>query len=142
MAVVDEINRVFVDESRIKEILNSSIQKLLELENTAEIEIIDSQMQALQQQLLELSSRNQDVTSIGEQIIQLNEQKQNILLSKAEDNNSKQRMDEMIEFIEQNVHDGLEYDEVLVRRLVEKVIIKQDNILIKFKSGIEIVIES
>ncbi len=142
MAVVDEINRVFVDESRIKEILNSSIQKLLELENTAEIEIIDSQMQALQQQLLELSSRNQDVTSIGEQIIQLNEQKQNILLSKAEDNNSKQRMDEMIEFIEQHVHDGLEYDEVLVRRLVEKVIIKQDNILIKFKSGIEIVIES
>lgn len=142
MAVVDEINRVFVDESRIKEILNSSIQKLLELENTAEIEIIDSQMQALQQQLLELSSRNQDVTSIGEQIIQLNEQKQNILLSKAENNNSKQRMDEMIEFIEQNVHDGLEYDEVLVRRLVEKVIIKQDNILIKFKSGIEIVIES
>lgn len=141
-AVVDGINRVFADEGRIKGILNSSIQKLLIMENVVEVENIDSQMQVLQQQLLEQSSKNQDVTNIGEQIIQLKEQKQNILLGKAVDDNLAQRMDEMLEFIDQNGHGGLEYDEVLARRLVEKVIIYDDCINIKFKSEIEIEVQS
>ena len=141
-AVVDGINRVFADESRIKDILNSSIRKLLKVDNSTEIETIDSQMQELQQQLLEQSSKNKDVTSIGEQIILLKEQKQNILLGKAVNDNSKQRMDEMLEFIDQNGHEGLEYNEVLVRRLVEQVQVYDNHISIKFKSGIEIEVQS
>lgn len=141
-AVVDSTSKVFTDENRIKEVLKSSIRKLLKVDNTAEVENIDSQMQVLQQQLLEKSNSNQDVTVIGEQIIQLKKQKQNILLGKAVDDNLKQRMDEMLEFIDQNGHGGLEYDEVLARRLVEKVIIYDDCINIKFKSGIEIEVQS
>ncbi len=56
--------------------------------------------------------------------------------------NSKQRMDEMLEFIDQNGHGGLEYDEVLVRRLVEQVQVYDEHITIKFKSGIEIEVQN
>ena len=140
--VFDGINRVFGDEGRIKDILNSNIQKMLKVDNTLEVETIDSQLQVLQQQLLEQSSKNQDVTDIGEQIIQLTEQKQNILIGKAVNDNSKQRMDEMLEFIDQNGHGGLEYDEVLVRRLVEQVQVYDEHITIKFKSGIEIEVQN
>ena len=140
--VVDEINRVFGDEGRIKDILNSNIQKMLKVDNTLEVETIDSQLQVLQQQLLEQSSKNQDVVSIGNQIIQLKEKKQSILLSKAESNSSKQRMAEMMEFIEQVGKDRLEYDEVFVRRLVEQVMVYDENITIKFKSGIEIEVQN
>ena len=141
-AVVDGINRVFGDEGRIKDILNSNIQKMLKVDNTLEVETIDSQLQVLQQQLLEQSSKNQDVVSIGNQIIQLKEKKQSILLSKAESNSSKQRMAEMMEFIEQVGKDRLEYDEVFVRRLVEQVMVYDENITIKFKSGIEIEVQN
>lgn len=140
--VVDGINRVFGDEGRIKDILNSNIQKMLKVDNTLEVETIDSQLQVLQQQLLEQSSKNQDVVSIGNQIIQLKEKKQSILLSKAESNSSKQRMAEMMEFIEQVGKDRLEYDEVFVRRLVEQVMVYDENITIKFKSGIEIEVQN
>lgn len=140
--VVDGINRVFGDEGRIKDILNSNIQKILKVDNTLEVETIDSQLQVLQQQLLEQSSKNQDVVSIGNQIIQLKEKKQSILLSKAESNSSKQRMAEMMEFIEQVGKDRLEYDEVFVRRLVEQVMVYDENITIKFKSGIEIEVQN
>ncbi|HAA3488490.1 TPA_asm: recombinase family protein [Listeria monocytogenes] len=140
--VVDGINRVFGDEGRIKDILNSNIQKMLKVDNTLEVETIDSQLQVLQQQLLEQSSKNQDVVSIGNQIIQLKEKKQSILLSKAESNSSKQRMAEMMEFIEQDGKDRLEYDEVFVRRLVEQVMVYDENITIKFKSGIEIEVQN
>ncbi len=141
-AVVNGINRVFADDGRIKEILNSSIRKLLKMDNTSEVETIDSQLQVLQQQLLEQSSRNQDATNIGEQIIQLKEQKQKILLGRAVNDNLKQRMDEMLEFIDQNGQDSLEYDEVLVRRLVEQVQVYDNHLTIKFKSGIEIEVQS
>ena len=140
--VVDGINRVFGDEGRIKDMLNSNIQKMLKVDNTLEVETIDSQLQVLQQQLLEQSSKNQDVVSIGNQIIQLKEKKQSILLSKAESNSSKQRMAEMMEFIEQVGKDRLEYDEVFVRRLVEQVMVYDENITIKFKSGIEIEVQN
>ena len=140
-AVVVGINRVFADEGRIKGILNSSIRKLLKVDNTIEVESIDSQLQVLQQQLLEKSSRNQDVTDIGVQIIKIKERKQNILLDKALIDNSKQRIEEMLEFIDKNHHYGLEYDEVLVRRLVEQVTVFDKHITIKFKSGIEIEVE-
>ena len=140
--VVDGINRVFGDEGRIKDMLNSNIQKMLKVDNTLEVETIDSQLQVLQQQLLEQSSKNQDVVSIGNQIIQLKEKKQSILLSKAESDSSKQRMAEMMEFIEQVGKDRLEYDEVFVRRLVEQVMVYDENITIKFKSGIEIEVQN
>ncbi|EIW3182094.1 recombinase family protein, partial [Listeria monocytogenes] len=68
--------------------------------------------------------------------------KQSILLSKAESNSSKQRMAEMMEFIEQVGKDRLEYDEVFVRRLVEQVMVYDENITIKFKSGIEIEVQN
>ena len=141
-AVVDGINRVFGDEGRIKDMLNSNIQKMLKVDNTLEVETIDSQLQVLQQQLLEQSSKNQDVVSIGNQIIQLKEKKQSILLSKAESESSKQRMAEMMEVIEQVGKDRLEYDEVFVRRLVEQVMVYDENITIKFKSGIEIEVQN
>ena len=140
--VVDGINRVFGDEGRIKDILNSNIQKILKVDNTLEVETIDSQLQVLQQQLLEKSNGNQDITTIGEQIVQLKEQKQNILLGKAVNDNSKQRMDEMLEFIDKNEHDSLEFDEILVRRLVEQIMVYDEHITIKFKSGIEIKVQS
>ena len=133
---------MFGDEGRIKDILNSNIQKMLKVDNTLEVETIDSQLQVLQQQLLEQSSKNQDVVSIGNQIIQLKEKKQSILLSKAESDSSKQRMAEMMEFIEQVGKDRLEYDEVFVRRLVEQVMVYDENITIKFKSGIEIEVQN
>ena len=52
------------------------------------------------------------------------------------------RMDEMLQFIDKNKKDGLEYDEVLVRRLVEQVMVYDEHITIKFKSGIEIEVQS
>src|SRR5699024_3407748 len=88
-AVMDGINQVFVDEERIKNILSESIHKLLNLDDSSEVAYIDSKLQKLQTELLELSSKNQDVKSIREKIIQLKEQKQNLLLNKATNDNSK-----------------------------------------------------
>lgn len=68
----------------------------------------------------------------------LKEQKQEFLLSKTTNNSSKQRMDDMLDFLDNNEQNSLEFDEVLVRRIVERVSVYDDHIRIKLKSGIEI----
>jgi hypothetical protein len=44
----------------------------------------------------------------------------------------------MMEFIENHADQNLDYDEELVRLLVEKVTIFENNVVVRFKSGIEV----
>ncbi|EOD1942235.1 recombinase family protein, partial [Listeria monocytogenes] len=58
----------------------------------------------------------------------------------AADANMQQRIDEMGDFVKN--HDTIsEYSEVLVRRLIEKVTIFEKDIVVDFKSGVNIAIE-
>ena len=104
-------------------------RKLLKIDNYTGFETIELQIQELQQQLLEQLIKDKGVSSIGVQIIHLKEQKKNIDLDKVVKDNSRSRMDEMLEFPDQNEHDELEFDKVLVRSLVEQVIIYDDHII-------------
>ena len=92
----------------------------------------------MQAQLLIASSKNQDVTEIGEQIINLKEHKEELLLKQGIRDNSKLRIDEMIQFLDGADAEMKEFDEVLVRRMVEEVKIFDESVTIKFKSGIEV----
>ena len=44
----------------------------------------------------------------------------------------------MMEFIENNADKSLDYDEELVRLLVEKATIFENHVVVRFKSGIEV----
>jgi site-specific DNA recombinase len=46
-------------------------------------------------------------------------------------------MDEMLEFIDKNEKDSLEYDEVLVRRLVEQVMVYDEHIPSSLNRGLK-----
>lgn len=135
--IVKGIEEVFVDKDKVKETLAISINKILENNNLAEVSSIDLKMQQLQTELLKKSKESQDVADIGEQVLQLKKQKQNLLLNKAEKDTSRQRMKEMIEFLDRSELVSFEFDDVLVRWLVERVTIFDEYINIKFKSGIE-----
>ena len=61
-----------------------------------------------------------------------------ILTEEAESQGEKDRITEMMEFIENHADKILGYDEELVRLLVEKATIFENNVVVRFKSGIEI----
>ncbi len=56
----------------------------------------------------------------------------------AEREGLKQRIVEMQEFLEEQTEQIEEYDESLVRRMVEKVTVYEKNFLVEFKSGVQI----
>ncbi|WP_301006711.1 hypothetical protein [Helicobacter sp. UBA3407] len=59
----------------------------------------------------------------------------------AERDGRRQRIGEMREFLEKQANELLAYDEQLVRRLVEKIIVYEERLTVEFKSGLEIDVE-
>lgn len=50
-------------------------------------------------------------------------------------------IDEMRVFLEEQVNETFEYDEQLVRRLVEIITVYEERLIVEFKSGLEIDVE-
>lgn len=57
-------------------------------------------------------------------------------MESAEREGMKQRIREMREFLEQQSTEVTEYDELLVRRLIEKVTVYDERFEVEFKSGV------
>ena len=64
--------------------------------------------------------------------------KQNVLVESAEREGLKQRIREMREILEQQSTEATEYDELLVRRLIEKVEVYDERFEVEFKSGAKV----
>lgn len=59
----------------------------------------------------------------------------------AEEKKEQRRLMELEEFLEDQEFEMERYDEDLVRKLVDKVVIYDEKLMITFKSGIEIYID-
>lgn len=64
--------------------------------------------------------------------------KQNALVENAEREGKRQRIAEMTDFLNEQSCELEEYDEQLVRRLIEKVTVHDDKLTVELKSGIQI----
>ena len=95
-------------------------------------------MQELQKELLKLANSKKDYNSVADEIDRLQELKQNALVESAEREGLKQRIREMREFLEQQSTEVTEYDELLVRRLIEKVTVYDERFEVEFKSGTKV----
>lgn len=62
-------------------------------------------------------------------------------MGSAEREGLKQRFKEMREFLEQQYTEVTEYDELLVRRLIEKVTVYDEWFEVEFKSGARVDVE-
>ena len=95
----------------------------------------------LQKELLKLANSKKDYNSVADEIDRLRELKQNALVKSAEREGLKQRIREMREFLEQQSTEVAEYDELLVRRLIEKVTVYDERFEVELKSGAKVDVE-
>ena len=76
--------------------------------------------------------------NVGDDIYHLRDQKQKLLLENANRDELKKRMADMGTFLKKQPTALTEYDEQLVRRLIEKVSIYEDKFTVEFKSGVTV----
>jgi len=137
-AVIKAINQLLANKEPLLQVLQKNITIVLNEENEKAITDIDGKLEKLQQQLLQQAKSKNDYNEVADEIYRLRELKQNVMIENAEREGRRQRIDEMIEFLNEQSYELDEYDEQLVRRLIEKVTVFEEKITVEFKSGVEI----
>ena len=140
-AVVQAINHTLGNRENMMVTLQENIEAVIRQGDETSSEGIEAKLQELQKELLKLANSKKDYNSVADEIDRLREVKQNALVESAEREGLKQRIREMREFLEQQSTEVTEYDELLVRRLIEKVTVYDERFEVEFKSGAKVDVE-
>ena len=92
--------------------------------------------------MIAVSGDEAAVDSLGEQIGALQEERQSVLAEAAERSDLQERMNDMISFLDEMPTMLTEYSDAITRRLVEKITIYDEKIVVELKSGLKIEMEA
>ena len=95
-------------------------------------------MLEVQEELLKVANAKKDYTDLAKRVEELRNEKEKILLNMAEEKNKKSRLMESEEFLDNQELQIERFDEDLVRKLIEKIIVYDEKLKLMFKSGIEV----
>ena len=95
-------------------------------------------MLAVQEELLKVANAKKDYTDLAGRVEELRNEKEKILLDLAEEKNEQSRLMELEEFLDSQQLEIESYDEELVRKLVEKIVVYEEKLKVIFKSGLEV----
>ena len=104
-------------------------------ESTADI---DKMLEELQTELIQKANSKESYDNIVNEIYRLRDLRQEILTRNALRQDKRDRIAEMTDFLNTQTGDITEFDDKLVRKLVEKTIVYYDRLVVEFKSGLEI----
>lgn len=141
-AVVEVINQLISESSELKEIIKENIKKAITDDGSSEIEEIEKEMLAVQEELLKVANAKKNYTDLADRVEELRNEKEKILLNMAEEKNEQSRLMELEEFLENQELEIERYDEDLGRKLIEKIVVYEENLKVVFKSGLEVEIEN
>ncbi|MDD2980308.1 MAG: recombinase family protein [Hespellia sp.] len=139
--VVTAINRVLGDRDTIMKTLQKNIEAVIVQDQNTIIEDVDNRLKELQKELLKLVDGKKDYNEVADEIYRLRELRRDVLSDKADREGKKKRIGEMDVFLQQQTTILEEYDEQLVRRLIEKITVYEDRFAVEFKSGVETDVE-
>ena len=106
--------------------------------NRTRVAEIDAQLENLEKELLKRANTKQDHTDILEQLDAMRDAKQELLLEDANNAGIQRQLNAIEAFLESQQTAIEEYDEDLVRKLLERVTVYDDHLTFEFKCGIEI----
>lgn len=137
-AVVRAINKTLGGKDIMLEKLKKNVESVLLEDKCITTEYIDSRLIELQEELVKAVGNQDKIDKIAEEIDDLHSKKFALLLKAAERDTLMDRIEEMRTFLEQQTSRITEYDEQLVRRMIEKIIVFPDKLEFTFKSGTSI----
>lgn len=139
--VAKAVNEMNASKDTFLPLLQANIESALGGNSEEAITAIDEKLMELQKELLKLANAKRDYEPIADEIDRLREEKQNILVDDAGREGTRQRVQDMMKYLQEQPAEVTEYDEQLVRRLIEKVTVFDEKIVVEFKAGVEAEIE-
>ena len=102
----------------------------------------DKKLSDLQAQMIAVSDDEAAIDALGEQIDELRAERQSILAEAAERSDLQERMNDMISFLDEMPTMLTEFSNAITRRLVEKITIYDEKIVVELKSGLQMEAEA
>jgi hypothetical protein len=103
---------------------------------------IDKRLEELQKELIEKANDKQNYDAIADEIFRLRNQKQQSLMDTETQKENLKRVKELQDFIAAQATEITEFDESLVRRLIDKITVFTDYFTVEFKSGVTVDIKA
>ena len=135
--VVTAFNQMLAQKDDFLPGMRIAVQKALDQNNSALIAEIDTKLEALQKELLKKANAKQGFEELADNIDALREEKQALQVEDANRTAMKQRLDEIEAFLDQQHEPIKDYDEGMVRRLIERITVFDDHLVFEFKCGLE-----
>ena len=139
--MIKAINMALGNRDSMMDALQENAEAVIRQEDESSVEGIEAKLEELQKELLRRANSKKDYNGIADEIYRLRDLKQNALVASAEREGLKKRIAEMREFLDSQPTEVLEYDEQLVRRLIEKVTVYDERFEVEFKSGMKMDVE-
>lgn len=140
-AVVTAVNTLLGNKDEFLPALQENIESALGSSHEKISKAIDARLEDLQRELLNLANAKKNYEPVVKEIYKLREQKQAIQRDDAARNGIRQRIHDMLAFLDEQPMEVVEYDDHLVRRLIEKITVFDDTFKVEFKSGVEIEVQ-
>ena len=136
--MVTAINQALCDKDHYLITLQKNIETVICHENSHTLTAIDKRLTELQAELLKLASSKADYENVGDEIYRLREEKQKAQVENLGRDELQKRITGMSSFLQEQPTALTEYNEALVRRLIEKVTVYEDKFTVEFKSGVTV----
>lgn len=137
-AVARAINETISGRESFLPVLKENIETVLDPDGEAALDEIEAEYTAAQQELTTKALNNRKYDDLIKRIQELTDRKQEILLRKANQAAGQKRMKELMDFLEKQPKAITEFDEDLVRKLIEKITVYGSRLEVEFKAGIKV----
>ena len=136
-AVLTAVNDAYARRNIVTALLKQNIESTVFGDLEERMATVDEKLSDLQTQMIAVSGDEAAVEAIGEQIDGLRAEHQGILAEAAERTDLQERMNDMIYFLDEMPTMLTEYSDAITRRLVEKIMIYDEKIVVELKSGLQ-----
>lgn len=139
--VITAVNDVWKRREIVMPKLKQNVEAVLNGRITERIEEVEQKIKDKQIELLQAGQNKAEVTAIGDEIVQLREEKQNLMTEAALLHDVRECFEDLAIFLNEQTQEITEYSEALVRRLIEKITVFDERVTVEFKSGLSVDVE-
>jgi hypothetical protein len=135
--IIKAINSVLAERDGYISTLQKNIETVLGGALDKDTGEIDAKLEELQNELLLIAGTKSTYEDVVDEIHRLRQMRQEHMAYNVNRQNKRQRIAEMTEFLQGQSGIVTEYDDKLVRRLVERVTVFEGRLAVEFRSGVE-----
>lgn len=140
-AVVTAVNDAWTKRESVLPMLKENILAVIGAGEIEKISQVDQDIKEKQEEFLKAGRDEEIIESIGDEILNLREEKHEIMMESALKQEQIERMEDMTEFLDKQVREITKYSEALVRRLIEKITVYDEKLVVEFKSGFAVEVD-